>query len=211
MAIHAVVPDARFVSKADVKALAADLAPGRCGRHALPRARAQARRAARRPRDRRGAAAGADGRGVPRGHDRRPATACCRSTPTCCRRRSRPRRRCSRWRCASRTRAMPVSAAVGVRRRDHACCAACGSVGLRRRRRSPAWCSCRRARRPDVERRELAGAAARRHRRARSASPTLAQPPGRLTRDRCRRGRRRRLRHRRGSSCGSASAPSSSS
>ena len=57
MVVHAVVPEARFVSKADVKALAADLAPGRLGRHALPRARTQARRPARRPCDGRGARA----------------------------------------------------------------------------------------------------------------------------------------------------------
>ena len=85
-------------------ALAADRHAGHRRRHALHRARTPARR------DARGAP---HGRGAARRRHRSPsfpkarpatATGCCPSTPTCCRRRSPPARRCSRWRCASPTR-----------------------------------------------------------------------------------------------------------
>ena len=79
---------ARFVSKADVRRwpLLGCLVAAR--RHAVHRARAQARRAARRPPDGRGAARRRHASRCFR--KARPATArrCCRSTPTCCRPRS---------------------------------------------------------------------------------------------------------------------------
>ena len=96
-AIHAVCPQARFVSKADVR-------PGRCSagwsarrRHAVHRARTQARRAARGAPDGRGAAGRRHGRGVPRRHHRRrPRAAAVPCQPAAGRDRHR-RRRCSRW------------------------------------------------------------------------------------------------------------------
>ena len=89
MAIHAVAPR-RASSRRPTSRRWPLVAPGRRRRHALHRARAQARRPARRPRGRRGAARRRASRSFPKA---RPptGTACCRSTPTCCRRRSRPR------------------------------------------------------------------------------------------------------------------------
>ena len=125
-AIHAAAPRARFVSKSDVRHWpSGGPAGGRRG-HAVHRTREQARRAARRAPDGRRAARRRHGGRVPGGHDRRRAANCCPFTPTCCRRRSRPRRRCNRWCCAftsrvSRSARRPSSSA---RRR---CCRACGA------------------------------------------------------------------------------------
>ncbi len=113
MAIHAVVPAGALRLQGRREALAA----GSAGWSTRPgtlyhRARAQARRAARGAPGGRGAARRRDRGGVSRGHDRRRPRRCCRSTPTCCRRRSRPRRRCSRSRCASPTRSTRSATAV---------------------------------------------------------------------------------------------------
>ena len=95
-AIHAVAPQARFVSKADVLAwpllgwlieAAGTLFIERERKRDALRVRAPGGRGARDRRHR---------SGVPRRHDRRRARRCCPSMPTCCRPPSPPTRRCSR-------------------------------------------------------------------------------------------------------------------
>ena len=118
MAIHAVAPDARFVSKADVKAWPLLGAPGRLRpARSTSSASASAMRCASSTRSPRRCTPARRSRCFPRAR-RRPATACCRSTPTCCRRRSPPRRRCSRSRCASRMPSHAGQRGGRVRRRD---------------------------------------------------------------------------------------------
>ena len=85
--VHAALPQARFVSKADVRAWPLIGWMVAAARHLVHRARAQARRAARRAPLRRGAEGGRHGGRVPRGHHGRWARCCCPSTPTCCSRR----------------------------------------------------------------------------------------------------------------------------
>ena len=213
MAIHAVAPQARFVSKADVKA-------GRCsarlvdaGRHAVPRARAKARRAARRPRrSPRRCGAGETVAVFPEGTTST-GTACCRSTPTCCRRRSPPATPVQPVALRFSDAAHAVSAGGRVRRRHDACSAACGDVVRRRRPALAVRVPAAARLRPDADRRALAAllradsAAARRasSRGAGAGDRRLGSRPGRLVRHRGRR-LRRRFGDRRGSSCGSASA-----
>ena len=111
-AIHAVAPQARFVSKADVLAwpLLGWLIKG--AGTLVHRTRAQARCAARAAPGGRGAEGRRHGGGVPRRHHRRRARRCCPSMPTCCRPPSAPARRCSAWRCATATRTHRFSPAA---------------------------------------------------------------------------------------------------
>jgi 1-acyl-sn-glycerol-3-phosphate acyltransferase len=111
LAVHAVCPEARFVSKADVRhwpllgwlvACGGTLFIERERKRDALRVVHQIAEALRRA---------TWWRCSPRA-PRATATACCPSTPTCCRRPSPPNRRCSRWRCATADAASMVSQAA---------------------------------------------------------------------------------------------------
>ena len=188
--IQAVLPDTRFVAKADVRSLAASLPAGRLRpeRSYLERERKRdALRVVHRIAE--ALRGGDDGRGVPGRHDRRPAMPCCRSTPTCCRPRS-----------PTATPVQPVAIRFsdatrrrqrggGVRRHDLAGRAACGASACGEgvvARRAAAAAARRRGHRAAPARRR----AARRHRRRARGRPSAVgvrsprgggerRPPGR--------------------------------
>ena len=196
MVVHAVLPETRFVSKADVKGwpLVSRLVDS-AGTLYLERERkrdavrvihviAEALRAGQK------VAIFPEARP-------RPATACCRSTPICCKPRSRPARRYSRSRCGfpmRRMRSAKRSSSSARRRSPEA-----SGRRLAVRASLPASSSCRRA-----IRKARSGAGL-----PRCCVPTSARvwAFSRRKPDAPRRPRRRRRpAHRRGSSCGSASA-----
>ena len=134
MAIDAVVP-ARFVSRSR-------FATGRCSAHrggdgarCSSSANARARRLRVVHQMAEALQAGDTLAVFPEGTTSDGRARCCRSTPTCCRRRSPRRRRCSRSRCAFPTRRMP-SARPWSSSAQRRCCRACGRLS------APRACAC---------------------------------------------------------------------